>query len=205
VTPAPESADTRLRAAKAAMRAESAARREGLPDPRRTAALNAHLLAYLSPFAGQAVSGYWPMRSEADIRPALTALAARGPVALPVVRGRGLPLMFRNWHPDIPLVPGPYGAQTPPEDAPETVPRVLLVPLLAFDRHGWRLGYGGGFYDRTLAVLRAAGPTVAIGVAFAGQAVEAVPHDPATDARLDAVVTEDGAATFPADTPPPRT
>jgi 5-formyltetrahydrofolate cyclo-ligase len=132
------------------------------------------------------------MRSEADIRPALATLAATRTVALPVVQGRGLPLVFRAWNPATALVPGPFGAQTPPDTAPTVVPVVLLVPMLAFDPAGWRLGYGGGFYDRTLALLRTRGPTVAVGVAYAGQRVDHVPHDPTTDARLDAIATEDG-------------
>jgi 5-formyltetrahydrofolate cyclo-ligase len=136
------------------------------------------------------VSGYWPMRSEADPRPILTALGARGhPLCLPVVVGKGQPLVFRAWRPGDALVAGGFGTLVPAPDQAPVVPRLLLVPLLAFDRRGYRLGYGGGFYDRTLAALRAAGPVVAVGLALSAQEVDAVPHD-ATDARLDWVVTE---------------
>jgi 5-formyltetrahydrofolate cyclo-ligase len=135
------------------------------------------------------VAAYWPMRSEADPRPALAALHARGvPLALPVVAGRGMPLIFRAWAPGVALVPGGFGVLVP-ADGPPVVPRVLVVPLLAFDRAGFRLGYGGGFYDRTLAALRAAGPVLAVGFAYAAQEV---PHVPRTidDQRLDRIVTE---------------
>jgi len=140
--------------------------------------------------AGAAVSGYWPMRSELDPRPILTALSARGhPLCLPVVAGKARPLVFRAWHPGDALVAGGYGTQVPDAGQEVVVPHLLLVPLLAFDRAGYRLGYGGGFYDRTLAALRAAGPVVAVGLAFCAQEVDTVPHD-ATDARLDWIVTE---------------
>jgi len=112
---------------------------------------------------GAAVSGFWPMRSEIDPRPILTELGARGhPLCLPVVVGKGRPLVFRAWRPGDALVAGDFGTQVPDAGQPDVVPRVLLVPLLAFDRNGYRLGYGGGFYDRTLAMLRAAGPALAV-------------------------------------------
>jgi len=139
---------------------------------------------------GAAVSGFWPMRSEIDPRPILTELGALGhPFCLPVVVGKGRPLVFRAWRPGDALVAGDFGTQVPDAGQPDVVPRVLLVPLLAFDRNGYRLGYGGGFYDRTLAMLRAAGPALAVGLAVAAQEVESVPHD-AMDARLDGIVTE---------------
>jgi 5-formyltetrahydrofolate cyclo-ligase len=195
---------TDLAAAKAALRSAAAARREGLKDPARDRTICDHVAAHLATAAG-AVSGYWPMRSEVDIRPALGALSTTRTVALPVVTGRAQPLLFRAWTPATILVPAAFGTTVPPDTAPWVIPQVLLVPLLAFDPQGWRLGYGGGFYDRTLALLRARGPTLAIGVAYAGQRVDHVPHEPATDARLDAVVTEDGVTDFPPGTAPPRT
>jgi 5-formyltetrahydrofolate cyclo-ligase len=129
------------------------------------------------------------MRSEADPRPAMAAHS--GPLCLPVVAGRGRPLVFRAWMPGAPLVAGGFGAMVPAAEAAELVPEVLIVPMLAFDRQGYRLGYGGGFYDRTLAALRAAGPVRAIGLAFAGQEVAAVPRGP-WDVALDLIVTEAG-------------
>ena len=147
-------------------------------------------LAALSLAAGAAVSAYWPLEDEFDPRPLFMELHRRGhPIGLPVIVGKGQPLLFRRWVPDLPLVRGSFRVMTPPAEAPEVLPQVLLVPLLAFDRAGYRLGYGGGFYDRTIAKLRAAGDVLAIGVALAAQEVAAVPRDDA-DEPLDWIVTE---------------
>jgi 5-formyltetrahydrofolate cyclo-ligase len=136
------------------------------------------------------VSAYWPLADEFDPRPLFLELHGRGhPIGLPVVVGRGVPLAFRRWEPGMELVRGSFRVLTPAADAPEIIPKLLLVPLLAFDRAGYRLGYGGGFYDRTIATLRAAGPAIAVGVAFAAQEVPAVPRDD-TDQPLDWIVTE---------------
>ena len=136
------------------------------------------------------VSGYWPMRDEIDIRPLLGELSRRGvSCAMPVVVARGQPLIFRAWQPDDTLVPGPFGTSEPSAEAVEAVPNFLLVPLLAFDRACGRLGYGAGYYDRTLAALRAQGRVIAVGVAFDIQEVEATPMTE-SDQRLDWVVTE---------------
>ncbi len=130
------------------------------------------------------------MRSEIDPLPAMTAAAAQGPVGVPVIVGRGLPLVFRRWTPDGATVAGPFGVMVPVAgDA--MIPRVLIVPLVGFDRAGGRLGYGGGFYDRTLQALRATGPVLAIGYAFAAQQTDDLPLD-ATDQPLDLIVTETG-------------
>ena len=170
---------------KAALRKAAEARRGAVEaDPEAPAR---RLRALLAGAEGRVLSGYWPMRGEADPRPALAAHA--GPVCLPVVEARGRPLRFRRWAPGDPLVSGAYGAMVPAEDAGELAPDVLIVPLLAFDRAGYRLGYGGGFYDRTLQALRATGPRQAIGLAFAAQEVAAVPRT-ATDQPLDLIVTE---------------
>lgn len=148
----------------------------------------ARLSAALAPFAGQVLAGYVPMRSEID---PLAAMAAHGgPVAVPVILGKGQPLRFRAWSPSAAMVRGSFGAMIPQAGEWRT-PRVLIVPLLAFDARGYRLGYGGGFYDRTLAELRSHGPVTAIGFAFAAQEMPAVPTD-ATDARLDLIVTDGG-------------
>ncbi len=140
--------------------------------------------------AGCVVSAYWPMGSEIDPRPLIESLHERGhPLGLPVTLRRGLPLVFRAWAPGQPLVPGGFGTQVPTPERPAIRPQVLLVPLLAFDRLGYRLGYGGGFYDRTLAALRAEAPVCAVGLAYAGQEARQVPRD-VYDQRLDWVVTE---------------
>ena len=174
--------------AKADLRRTAGRRRDAAAD--NAAAATDRFLAVVSVLPGAAISGYWPMRSEIDPRPVMTALGTRGhPLGLPVVVGEGRPLVFRAWRPGDELVAGSFGTQVPEIDQKEVVPHLLLVPLLAFDRAGYRLGYGGGFYDRTLAALRAVGPAVAVGLAFSAQEVDSVPHD-ATDARLDWIVTE---------------
>ena len=142
---------------------------------------------------GVAVSFYWPMGDEADPRALANALAKRGhTLALPVVAAKKSPLHFREWREGSELVVHPFGMHEPPERAARVVPDVLLVPLLAFDANGTRLGYGGGFYDRTLHSLSA---KRAIGIAYAGQEVGALPcHE--HDHPLDAVVTEKGVRSF---------
>ena len=147
-----------------------------------------HLLAALAPHRGKVLAGYMPMRSEIDPLPAMAAWD--GPVCVPVVIARGQPLRFRAWTPGTRMVEGAFGALIP-ESGDWLVPQVLIVPLVAFDARGFRLGYGGGFYDRTLEGLRAAGPVPAIGFAFAAQRVDAVPTEP-TDQPLDLIVTEAG-------------
>lgn len=153
----------------------------------------AEILAdFLAGQAGKVLSGYMPMRTEIDPLPAMAA--HQGPVGVPVIAGRALPLRFREWWPGCRLVEGAFKALVPAEGA-WVEPEVLIVPLLAWDARGYRLGYGGGFYDRTLAGLRAKGPVLAVGFAFAAQEVAEVPTD-ATDQRLDAVVTEKGVTAF---------
>ena len=139
------------------------------------------------------VSFYWPMGDEADPRALAARLAARGhTLALPVVAKKRSPLAFRRWREGDALVVHTYGMHEPAEDAPVVAPDVVLVPLLAFDARGHRLGYGGGFYDRTLASLKT---KLAIGVAYAGQEVDALPAMP-HDHPLDMVVTELGVRKF---------
>lgn len=146
--------------------------------------------------SGATVSAYVAIGDEADPAPLLEALHARGhQIALPRVAGRGKPLEFHAYEPRSPLVPGGFGLSEPGSDWPKAEPDVLLVPLLAFDALGYRIGYGAGFYDRTLAKLRAARAVLAVGFAFAGQEFETVPHDE-NDQRLDWVVTENGARKF---------
>jgi len=175
---------------KAALRPAAATRREAAHDPAAERAANAALAALLRAHAPAALAGYMPIRSEISPLPAMEALAGQTRLCLPVVVGKGRPLSFRAWAPGEALVEGAYGARVPAADQPVT-PGALIVPLLAFDRAGTRLGYGGGFYDRTLEALRAAGPVLAVGLAFTAQEVPAVPRA-ATDQPLDAVVTEAG-------------
>lgn len=139
------------------------------------------------------IAGYHPKGDEVDVLPALSGLVAAGhATALPVVTGRAWPLVFRLWRPGHPLVPGAFRIMEPMSDAPLAQPDIVLVPMLAFDRAGYRLGYGGGFYDRTLEVLRAEAPTIAVGIGYAGQGVDKLPID-AYDQKLDWIVTEQGA------------
>ncbi len=145
--------------------------------------------------AGGTVSGFIPYKSEITTIPMLERLHAQGwRTCLPIVIGMEEPLLFRAWVPGEPLVPGAWDIPVPLETSPEAVPDVLLVPLLAFDRRGFRLGYGGGFYDRTLEKLRAIKRVVAIGVAYHAQMVDEVPVG-LHDAPLDYVMTEQ--ETFP--------
>ncbi|MBJ3762457.1 5-formyltetrahydrofolate cyclo-ligase [Maribius pontilimi] len=147
-----------------------------------------NLIDALRPHLGRPLAGYHPIRTEIDPTPAMALAAAHGPVALPVIDAPGLPLSFHGWTPDAALRDGPFGARIPVDGA-AMVPEILIVPLVAFDRHGGRLGYGGGFYDRTLQTLRAARATLAIGFAFAAQETACLPLE-ATDQPLDLIVTE---------------
>lgn len=137
------------------------------------------------------VSAYRPIRSEIDPEPLMRALIALGcRLCLPVVEGKGKPLKFREWTPTTVLEDGPYGAEVP-SSGDWLAPELLIVPLLAFDMTGARLGYGGGFYDRTIAQLSAAAPVRTVGFAYSAQQVDSVPIE-ATDRLLDAIVTENG-------------
>ena len=139
---------------------------------------------------GIAVSGFLPIGEEIDPRPLMARLAALAcTIALPVVTRRGQPLVFRAWTPGDPLESRPMGLREPGPDAPTVEPDLLLVPLLAFDDAGRRLGYGAGYYDRTLHGLRARRTVTAIGIAYEGQRVDRVPAGD-HDAPLDAIVTE---------------
>ncbi len=159
-------------------------------DTGAVAAATDHLLAWLGDVSANVVAGYMPIRTELDPLPAMTRLASAGRVCVPVIDGAGRPLLFRDWTPDAVMIDGPFGAQVP-EGGAWRVPDVLIVPLVGFDAGCNRLGYGGGFYDRTLARLRAAGPVRAVGFAYAAQELDRLPVEP-TDQRLDAVVTEAG-------------
>lgn len=170
---------------KAALRARALAARAAGGDGD---ALTRHLSAALAPHRGAVLSGYWPMRGEADPRPAMAA--HDGPVCLPVVTGKAVPLIFRRWEGE-PLVPGPFGTLHPTDSQPVLIPSVLIVPLAGFDRSGNRIGYGGGYYDRTLELLRKSGQTSAVGLAFAVQELPDIPAEP-FDQPLDMIVTDLG-------------
>ena len=180
---------------KAELRTMAALRREGLhKNLRGTAALQLLSLPFpVKPQPGfSCVSAFHPTGDEIDTRQLLGKLAGDGwTTCLPVVVAKRQPLIFRRWLPGEPMEMGVMKIAVPLSSAPEVEPDVLLVPLLAFDKAGYRLGYGGGFYDATLAMLRAKKSITAIGVAYAGQEVADVPHE-AHDMKLDYVMTEKG-------------
>jgi len=185
----PENADLKPR-----FRAMAGSRRrqaQGDAGPEAGVLLADQFLKAISLSPGAIVAGYWPMDTEIDTRPLLRRLiAADHPVVLPAVVAPGHPLKFRQWTPEVRMQPGAYGIDVPPAEAEEMEPEVIVVPLLAFDQAGWRLGYGGGFYDRTLRRLRGLQNVLAVGVGYADQAVDAVPHDD-LDEQMDWIVTEE--------------
>ena len=179
--------------AKAALRVEALGRRAGLDEPARSDASRAIVAALLAlPWrSGLTFAAYLPIRDEVDLTAAIAALDSRGhAVVLPAVIGPGL--AFRRYRPGDALVVGAFGTRFPAADAAELPPDVMLLPLAAFDRAGGRIGYGGGFYDRAVARLRADGvrPCL-IGAAFSVQEVNSIPLEP-HDVPLDLVATERG-------------
>ncbi|MFN3350059.1 5-formyltetrahydrofolate cyclo-ligase [Pseudorhodoplanes sp.] len=174
------------------LREAALARRDALPAPERAAAADAvaQRRLPLAISAGMIVSGYSPMRSEINPVPLMRRLADAGArLALPVTPRRGNPLIMRAWRFGDELASGVWGIREPKADAPEVFPDIMLVPLAAFDRTGHRIGYGAGYYDLTIARIRAMKPVTAIGLAFAAQEIERVPATP-FDQRLDLVLTE---------------
>ena len=147
-----------------------------------------YLSTVLAGHRGVPLAGYMPIRTEIDPLPAMEEAAAHGPVAVPVITAAGQPLTFAKWEPGCEMVAGAFGAQIPVNPSP-VIPQIVIVPLVAFSRKGGRLGYGGGFYDRTLELLRARRSTLAIGFAFDAQEAADLPLEP-TDQPLDMVVTE---------------
>ena len=178
-------------AVKAAARAAAfAARKAAFAQGQGQAA---EILAdFLAPFRGRTLAGYMPMRTEIDPLPAMAA--HQGPVGVPVILGPSQALKFREWSPACAMEEGAFKAFIPVEGA-WVAPEVVIVPLLAFDARGYRLGYGGGFYDRTLEGLRARRLTIAVGFAFDAQETPEVPIEE-TDQKLDFIVTENGVRAF---------
>jgi 5-formyltetrahydrofolate cyclo-ligase len=189
---------TGIEESKAALRREAMARRDALPAEERKAAAEA-IAARNFPLAialGTVVSGFMPLKSEINPLPLMQALAQAGArLALPAIAGRGKPLIMRAWAWGEELDRGQWDIREPKSAAAEVEPDILLVPLLAFDRTGHRIGYGAGYYDMTINRLRARKPLTAIGIAFAAQEVLAVPATP-RDARLDLVLTESEVIAF---------
>jgi 5-formyltetrahydrofolate cyclo-ligase len=178
---------------KAVLRRAALARREAV-EPIASLALNSRLaeegLRLARLWRPQIVSAFHPLRGEPNTLPLLTALADEGfATALPTVVGRGSPLTFRLWRPGEPTRAGAMSIREPLEAAPVVDPDLLFVPLACFDRRGHRIGYGAGYYDRTLRMLRATKPVHAVGVAYGVCEVERVPYE-THDQSLDAVVTE---------------
>ena len=184
--------ETQVEGLKAELRAEAQARRDALPADARKAAAAAIAAGPFPPMIAldTIVSGFMPLKSEINPLPLLQKLAEAGArLALPAIAGRGKPLIMRAWEFGAPLDRGQWGIREPKPDAPEVEPDILLVPLLAFDRAGHRLGYGAGYYDMTIHRLRGLKPVTAVGIAFAAQEVPKIPTTP-RDERLDLVLTE---------------
>jgi 5-formyltetrahydrofolate cyclo-ligase len=180
------------------LRKAAFARRDALPAAERQAAAEA-IAARPFPLSiapGAIVSGFSPLKTEINPLPLMRKLAAAGAkLALPVVAGRGKPLIMRSYAFGQPLNEGVWGIREPKDDAPEVDPDILVVPLAAFDRRGNRIGYGAGYYDMTISRLRSLKAIVAVGIAYAAQEVADVPTT-ARDARLDLVLTERGVIDF---------
>lgn len=190
-------ADEAIEVVKAQLRREAHAARARMSVAERaeaSAEAAVHFFAGITLRPTDMVAAFWPIRDEIDCRPILGRLMDAGqPVCLPVVVGEGLPLELRLWAPGAPLYPSGFGTLAPDELAPRVTPDVILMPLLGFDRTGTRLGYGGGYYDRTL--MRLGRRPRLIGLAFACQGLDQVPRAP-HDVPLDAVVTEAGVSQF---------
>lgn len=179
-------------AARKAAKARRKAARAAYPDA--AAQAMAVFLDTVPLEPGEVIAGYRPIFSELDPTPLMVALHGRGfALCVPVIVGEARPLVFRRWTPDMMMEVGAFGAEIP-VDAPEVTPSLLIAPMLAYDRALWRLGYGGGFYDRTLEKLRANGAARAYGYAYAEQEMAAVPVEP-TDQKLDGVITPQGLLT----------
>ena len=179
---------------KPALRRQALVARSAIPDREaRQDMLTRHLAALLAQHPDATVAGYWPIRDEADPRPAM--LRQGGVHCLPVVLGPATPLVFRRWRHGDALSAGSLNTWHPDDSAEMLIPDLVIVPLVGFDAAGGRLGYGGGFYDRTLEQLRQKRRVIAAGLAFSAQRVEVIPAE-VTDQPLDLIVTEDGPQHF---------
>lgn len=178
---------TDLATQKAAARKAAFARRKAAHEADAGTASGV-LSSVLAGYRGVPLAGYMPIRTEISPLAAMAEAAAHGPVAVPVIESEGQPLRFREWGPEADMIDGPFGAKVP-ATGDWITPEILIVPLVAFTRSGGRLGYGGGFYDRTLEGLRQGGPVLAIGFAYAAQDADTLPLEP-TDQPLDMIVTE---------------
>ena len=176
------------------LRAEAKARRMLLAEDPETAAifLATKFCSSLDTFGPGNFAAYWPINDEIDVRPLMVRLTRLGrAVSLPAVVGFDEALIFQAWSEDIMLEEGPFGTMQPVDGQIEVTPDILLMPLLAFDVNGGRLGYGGGYYDRTLAALRKDGQITTVGIAYAGQEIAHVPMTK-NDECLDWIATETG-------------
>ena len=177
---------------KKSIRAEAVARRDALsPQDRAQAAETIAARPFpLDIKPGTIVSGFMPLKTEINPLPLMRKLAAAGAqLALPVIDARGKPLIMRAFSFGDALNSGQWGIKEPKPEAKEVAPDILLVPMLAFDRAGSRIGYGAGYYDMTIAKVRAMKPAMAVGIAYAAQEIDQVPVTP-RDAPLDLVLTE---------------
>lgn len=191
MTDSPELSERKKQARKQAEAARASA--HGEHQDTAPLALARTGLDFVGELPGRTVSAFIPFGDEIDTRPLLAKLAAEGFVTcVPVVVKLASPLEFRAWVPGEETVPGRWNIPVPPETAKVVEPDVLLVPLLAFDGEGFRLGYGGGFYDRTIERLRSIKPVLTIGVAYSAQQVDEVVRG-VHDERLDWILTEAGA------------
>lgn len=179
---------------RARLQAKTARAKAAIQSPAASLELIQHYPA--AQFRGKTIGAYWPIKDEFDIGPLMSALMAQGEtIALPAILRKHHPLEFRRYAPETTLERGPYGTHQPPKSSPALTPHIILMPLLAFTHDGERLGYGGGYYDRTLAELRAAHDVFACGVAFAAQEAQSLPTE-THDMRLDGILTETGFKKF---------
>jgi len=177
-----------IKSQKTRARVQAKQRRAEADSPLGAIQLMEHVPADV--FKGRVIGGYWPLAGELDVRPLLQACHAQGHVlSLPCTPRKGKPLTFRRWTPTDDLKAGPYGTREPYPEQPELRPTLVLVPLLAFTQYGERLGYGGGFYDRTLASLKDHAEVFACGIAYAAQEAASLPVDD-YDYPLDGILTD---------------
>jgi 5-formyltetrahydrofolate cyclo-ligase len=190
-------ADEAIEAVKAELRKDAHAVRAALSDEVRAEAAKlvaTHFFESIAYAPEDVIAGYWRIRDELDCQPILIRLMDSGQkVVLPVVEGDEAPLDLRVWEADAPLYEAGFGTLAPSDLAPRAAPDIVLMPLLGFDSEGTRLGYGGGYYDRTLAVLPKR--PMLVGLAFAAQELPHIPREP-HDVPLDAIVTENGVRFF---------